>query len=67
MPDDYESDTPISKHLQISWLDIPLRPMLKHFEIQRTILTREDNLLMAVEGATGKEDTFFEVKEILQS
>ena len=41
--------------------------MLKHFEIQRTILTREDNLLMAVEGATGKEDTFFEVKELLQS
>ena len=64
MLDDYTSPSPINEYLAIEWQSIPLWPEVQNFELKRTIIAREDNLVMAIDGLTNKEESFFTVEKV---
>ena len=63
LTEDYSSDTPIINESVMDFLEIPIRPVKRIMEISETVLSREDNLLMAINYVTEKEETFFQINE----
>ena len=51
--EDYTSKIPIVKELVMNWYEFPTRPVDHVFEVQKTILERDDNLFMSLTGLTG--------------
>ena len=67
MLDDYTSESPVNNYLEIEWQPIPNWPELQRFELKRSIIEREDNLFMAIDGLTNKEESFFKVEKVQTS
>ena len=61
--DDYSSEVPIVKESEMNFYEIPTRPVVRIFQVQRMIVERDDNLFISLSGITGKEDTFFTIEE----
>ena len=58
---DYSSDSPIVRESQIRWINFPLLQTKYDFKVQISELTREDNILMAIEDVTAVEEPFFKI------
>ena len=63
MQEDYSSDVPVVKESVLNFYEFPTRPVERIFEVEQTILERDDNLFISLSGITGKEDLFFEIAE----
>ncbi len=53
------SDSPVPKQAVYKWYDVPLLPTKHNMMVQEIGLSLEDNLVMALEGFTGKEEKFY--------
>ena len=56
---DYTSSTPVIKESFVQFGSIPRAPKTSLFYFKLGELVREDNLLMALDGITDKDDTYF--------
>lgn len=61
--DDYSSEVPIVKESEMNFYEIPTRPVVRIFQVERMILERDDNLFISLSGITEEEDTFFTIEE----
>ena len=46
--DKYDGDSPIVKESVITWIDFPLEPTIRIYNVQETNVEREDNIFMSV-------------------
>ena len=59
----YASGGPIVKESTLTWSEIPTRPVKRNIRIEESILERDDNQFMSINGVTDDEDTFFTLKK----
>ena len=59
---DYSSADPVAKEMVFKYISVPATPVAYKFEIQRTLLETDDNILMSIPGLTEKENEFFSIK-----
>ena len=57
--EDFSSDSPVILESTMNWYEIPARPLRHVFEIQKTELEREDNLVISLSGVTEENESFF--------
>ena len=57
--EDYNFETAVVKESVITYYEIPSRPVNTIFEVQKTALSRDENLFMSLSGITSSEETFF--------
>ena len=60
--ENYESETPIIKESHMQWIKMPSTQTLWHYEVELSQITREDNLVMAIEDLTEVQEPFYEMK-----
>ena len=58
---DYSSPSPIIKESFLQFMSIPRQARTSIYYVRLAELVREDNLLMALDGITDKDDTFFSI------
>jgi len=61
--EDYYSETPVFRESILTWYEVPSRPSRIIFEVEQTILERDDNIFMSFHGFTEDSETFFRISE----
>ena len=61
---DFTSETPLKKEGALRFFEIPTIPLKRLFQVTETQVERDDNIIMAIEGVTEKEETAYELEEL---
>ena len=59
----YASGGPIVKESTLVWSEIPTHSVKRNIRVEESILERDDNQFMSINGVTDDEDTFFTLKK----
>ena len=61
---EFSSETPMKKEGALRFFEFPVRPIRRIFQVTETQVERDDNIIMAIEGVTEKEEFAFELEEL---